>query len=143
MDAIIPLRIDEQNLGYLHIGLSLKHIAQARNDLLWQAGFLALLAVFLTVLSLSMIGRVLTRKFTRLTEASEQIARGEFFFHPLNEGSDDVGRMGAAFNAMAQALEQLRAIWHGHRIAVHITATAPGPGVDTPQDLARVRALLG
>ena len=42
-----------------------------------------------------------------------------------------------------EALEQLRAIWHGHRIAVHITATAPGPGVDTPQDLARVRALLG
>ena len=42
-----------------------------------------------------------------------------------------------------EALEQLRALWHGHRIAVHVTATAPGPGVDTPEDLARVRALLG
>ncbi|MEZ5717513.1 MAG: 3-deoxy-manno-octulosonate cytidylyltransferase [Burkholderiaceae bacterium] len=41
-----------------------------------------------------------------------------------------------------EALEQLRALWHGHRIAVHVTTTAPGPGVDTPQDLARVRALL-
>ncbi len=41
-----------------------------------------------------------------------------------------------------EALEQLRALWHGHRIAVHITDTAPGPGVDTPQDLERVRALL-
>ncbi|GKT21192.1 3-deoxy-manno-octulosonate cytidylyltransferase [Acidovorax sp. SUPP3334] len=41
-----------------------------------------------------------------------------------------------------EALEQLRALWHGHRIAVHITAAAPGPGVDTPQDLERVRALL-
>ena len=39
-----------------------------------------------------------------------------------------------------EALEQLRALWHGHRIAVHITANAPGPGVDTPEDLARVRA---
>ena len=42
-----------------------------------------------------------------------------------------------------EALEQLRALWHGHRIAVHITHDNPSPGVDTPQDLARVRALLG
>ena len=41
-----------------------------------------------------------------------------------------------------EALEQLRAMWHGHRIAVHVTALAPGPGVDTPDDLARVRRLL-
>ena len=38
-----------------------------------------------------------------------------------------------------EALEQLRAMWHGHRIAVHVSAHAPGPGVDTPEDLARVR----
>lgn len=41
----------------------------------------------------------------------------------------------------AEALEQLRALWHGHRIAVHLTDHAPGPGVDTPADLERVRAL--
>lgn len=40
-----------------------------------------------------------------------------------------------------EALEQLRALWHGHRIAVHTALQAPGPGVDTPEDLARVRAL--
>ena len=41
-----------------------------------------------------------------------------------------------------EALEQLRVLWHGERIAVHITDTAPGTGVDTPEDLARVRAVL-
>ena len=41
-----------------------------------------------------------------------------------------------------EALEQLRALWHGHRIAVHLADKAPGPGVDTPEDLARIRALL-
>lgn len=41
-----------------------------------------------------------------------------------------------------ESLEQLRALWHGHRIAVHVSAAAPGPGVDTPADLERVRALL-
>ncbi len=43
---------------------------------------------------------------------------------------------------ITESLEQLRAMWHGHRIAVHVTEHAPGPGVDTPEDLARVRALL-
>jgi 3-deoxy-manno-octulosonate cytidylyltransferase (CMP-KDO synthetase) len=41
-----------------------------------------------------------------------------------------------------EALEQLRVLWHGHRIAVHVTPDAAGPGVDTPQDLERVRRLF-
>jgi 3-deoxy-manno-octulosonate cytidylyltransferase (CMP-KDO synthetase) len=40
-----------------------------------------------------------------------------------------------------ESLEQLRVLWHGERIAVHLSAERPGPGVDTPEDLARVRAL--
>lgn len=42
-----------------------------------------------------------------------------------------------------ESLEQLRALWHGYRIAVHVTPQAPGPGVDTPEDLERVRQMLG
>ncbi len=38
-----------------------------------------------------------------------------------------------------EALEQLRALWHGHRIAVAVTAHAPAAGVDTAEDLERVR----
>lgn len=41
-----------------------------------------------------------------------------------------------------EALEQLRVLWHGERIAVHVSQLRPGPGVDTPQDLERVRALF-
>lgn len=41
-----------------------------------------------------------------------------------------------------ESLEQLRALWHGHRIAVHLAEHAPGPGVDTLQDLERVRQLF-
>ena len=43
----------------------------------------------------------------------------------------------------AEALEQLRALWNGYRIAVHTAAKAPPAGVDTPEDLERVRKLLG
>jgi 3-deoxy-manno-octulosonate cytidylyltransferase (CMP-KDO synthetase) len=42
----------------------------------------------------------------------------------------------------AESLEQLRALWHGERIAVVELPGALPPGVDTTEDLARVRALL-
>ncbi|MDC8783875.1 3-deoxy-manno-octulosonate cytidylyltransferase [Roseateles koreensis] len=41
-----------------------------------------------------------------------------------------------------ESLEQLRVLWHGERIAVHISPERPGPGVDTPADLERVRSLF-
>jgi 3-deoxy-manno-octulosonate cytidylyltransferase (CMP-KDO synthetase) len=42
-----------------------------------------------------------------------------------------------------EALEQLRVLWHGYPIAVHVAENAPAAGVDTAEDLARVRAHFG
>lgn len=42
-----------------------------------------------------------------------------------------------------ESLEQLRVLWHGERIAVHVWPVAPGIGVDTPADLERVRRSFG
>jgi 3-deoxy-manno-octulosonate cytidylyltransferase (CMP-KDO synthetase) len=41
-----------------------------------------------------------------------------------------------------EALEQLRALWHGYAIAVAVRDDAPFPGVDTAEDLERIRALF-
>lgn len=38
-----------------------------------------------------------------------------------------------------ESLEQLRALENGYAIAVHVTDTHPAAGVDTPDDLVRVR----
>ncbi|HEX6827756.1 MAG TPA: 3-deoxy-manno-octulosonate cytidylyltransferase [Burkholderiales bacterium] len=42
----------------------------------------------------------------------------------------------------AEALEQLRALWHGHRISVALADRPPAPGVDTEADLERVRRVF-
>lgn len=39
----------------------------------------------------------------------------------------------------SEVLEQLRVLWNGYQIAVHVTPDHPLPGVDTPQDLLRVQ----
>jgi 3-deoxy-manno-octulosonate cytidylyltransferase (CMP-KDO synthetase) len=41
-----------------------------------------------------------------------------------------------------ESLEQLRALWHGFRISVLVSDVLPAPGVDTPEDAARLRALF-
>ena len=51
-------------------------------------------------------------------------------------------KMRPAAIEQCEALEQLRAMAHGHRISVAITRAAPHPGVDTPDDLVRIRRLL-
>lgn len=41
-----------------------------------------------------------------------------------------------------EKLEQLRALWNGEQIHVDVAKELPGPGVDTPEQLAEVAALL-
>lgn len=41
-----------------------------------------------------------------------------------------------------ESLEQLRILYHGFRIYLEEAIAAPGPGVDTPEDLDRVRQLF-
>ena len=41
-----------------------------------------------------------------------------------------------------EALEQLRVLWHGLPIAVHVTQDVPAAGVDTMEDLMRVRRIF-
>jgi 3-deoxy-manno-octulosonate cytidylyltransferase (CMP-KDO synthetase) len=42
-----------------------------------------------------------------------------------------------------EALEHLRALWHGYRISVAVTSDDAPPGVDTPTDLEAVRLRVG
>jgi len=51
-------------------------------------------------------------------------------------------RLGPSPLEKSEALEQLRALWHGCRIAVAVSETEIPPGVDTPQDLEAVRRML-
>ena len=48
----------------------------------------------------------------------------------------------AAPNEQTEMLEQLRALWHGYQIRVETLSEAPPAGVDTPEDLARVRTFF-
>ena len=52
------------------------------------------------------------------------------------------GKLAPAASEQIEALEQLRALWHGYKIGVYITHDAPPAGVDTEADLLAVRKLF-
>lgn len=54
----------------------------------------------------------------------------------------DYSRLEVSPIEQVESLEQLRAMWHGYRIGVAVTPDAPAAGVDTEEDLRRVRAFL-
>jgi 3-deoxy-manno-octulosonate cytidylyltransferase (CMP-KDO synthetase) len=52
------------------------------------------------------------------------------------------GNLAPAPEEQWESLEQLRALWHGFSIQVIDCARAPQPGVDTPEDLERIRRIV-
>ncbi|MDP1732974.1 MAG: 3-deoxy-manno-octulosonate cytidylyltransferase [Sulfuritalea sp.] len=52
------------------------------------------------------------------------------------------GQLAASPLERCESLEQLRALWHGYPIQVVSVDHPPAPGVDTPEDLERVRRLF-
>ena len=55
---------------------------------------------------------------------------------------DRFASLAPAPSELAESLEQLRAVHHGYPIHVETARERPGPGVDTPADLERVRAIF-
>lgn len=41
-----------------------------------------------------------------------------------------------------EKLEQLRAMYHGHKIHIQQAVKLPGPGIDTPEDLQKIHTIL-
>ena len=105
-DVALPIHLAGQTLGKLQFGLDLSRIVVARNNLLTQGLLIASGEMFLSAALLTLLGLMMTRQLSVLTEASLKVAEGELTPAPVPEGQDDVGRLGAAFNLMSRAIAE-------------------------------------
>lgn len=117
--------------------------------LLFSLGVGAILAVILAGWVAGQVGR----RLQRLEDASQAIADGDFTVRAPTEGSDDVARLGEAFNDMAAQLESGRRrerdflMSVGHDLRTPLTtlrgyAEALDSGEIAADDLARVGGVL-
>ncbi len=100
-----PVRTMGQTFGTVQYGLSLEHLAAARQALLVQSALLAAFAIAASLLLLGFAGYLLTRRLVALTEASSHVAAGEYDVRLPADGDDEVARLARNFNDMAHAVE--------------------------------------
>ncbi|WLT33189.1 response regulator [Geothrix sp. PMB-07] len=105
-NAATPITLAGQKLGTLHVGLNLSKIVSAHRQMLRQGVLIAAFEVLLSAGLLALLGYWMTRHLAALTRASEAVAGGNLTPPPVDEGPDDVGRLGAAFNAMSRAVAE-------------------------------------
>ncbi|KXB29715.1 hypothetical protein AT959_17450 [Dechloromonas denitrificans] len=105
-DVALPVEAYGQKLGVLQFGLDLKQIIEAHGQLLKQGVGIALLEIIFSAGLMGLLGYFLTRHLSDLTRASEAVTAGNLTPPPVAEGDDDVGRLGAAFNAMSRAVDE-------------------------------------
>ncbi len=101
-----PILMFGQSLGYLHFGLDLSHILEARKALITQGALIAFAELLLSSVLLSVLGLWMTRHLADLARASRDVAHGNLTPDPVNEGADELGQLGVAFNAMSRAVRK-------------------------------------
>jgi len=112
--AHIAFEIDYlgQAYGQLHYGLSMDFLAEARAQLFTQSVAIASIEVVASLLLLSLIAYLLTRRLDAMIAATDRIAAGEYDIRLPANGKDEVSRLAANFNGMAHAIalriEELR-----------------------------------
>ncbi len=105
-NVVSPIVLAGQKLGSLHFGLDLSSIRAAHRQLLTQGLVIAAGELLLTAGLITLLGLWITRQLSDLTRASEMVTAGNLSPPPVEEGDDDVGRLGAAFNVMSRTVEE-------------------------------------
>ena len=101
-----PIMMFGQRLGTLYMGMDLSHILAARQALLTQGSLIAAIELLMSALLLMVLGLWLTRHLVDLTRASREVTAGNLSPAPVNEGDDELGQLGAAFNTMSRTIKQ-------------------------------------
>jgi signal transduction histidine kinase/CheY-like chemotaxis protein len=101
-----PILMFGQQLGTLYLGMDLSHILAARQALLTQGALIAVGELVMSALMLMVLGLWLTRHLVDLTRASREVTAGNLSPAPVNEGNDELGQLGAAFNTMSRTIKQ-------------------------------------
>lgn len=130
LNVRIPIRLEQRSYGELQIGIDLRFLNEARQEILLQNFVLAILGILLSTFVLIAIALWLTRRLAALSAASNDLAAGRPF-QPLHASvNDDIGVVVNAFNGMAAALERrmhdLRLSEAEQRALAEILATERG-----------------
>ena len=102
--AFVLIEADGRKYGTLNLGLSTAMLSAYRDEL-QQQGLLILALGMLAIGGLNAwLAFGMTRRLRRLTNASEQVARGRFELRLDEDGNDEIARLASSMNTMSRAV---------------------------------------
>lgn len=105
-----PLKaLDGRVLGELRFLRSRGSIASRISELRWQIATIWGAAILLALLVTFVAARHLLQPIRQLDAAAQELGRGNYDYRVPLAGSDEMGRLGQAFNAMSQSIQESRA----------------------------------
>ncbi len=104
-DTEIAINLSGRIYGHLRFGIPTNFLVQARERVLRQGAFIGVAALALTLVTLALVGYLLTRRLKQLTLASQAIADDNFDALLPAHGRDEVGQLTAAFRQMSEQLK--------------------------------------
>ena len=104
-DTQVPISLGGRRYGVLRYALSTSFLDAARSGLLRGSLIIAAAAIVISIVLQFALGLWLTRHLRRLTAAGEAMASGDLTARVAVESDDEVGQLAAAFNTMAEAVQ--------------------------------------
>ena len=105
-DTHVDIKIAGIEYGRLHYGLSIKSLSQIKEALIERSVLIAIIGIIFSGLALFFSGMWLTRNLTKLTQASQEFAAGNFCARVNVNSKDEVKYLAQAFNFMAESLDK-------------------------------------
>ncbi|MEO5702877.1 MAG: EAL domain-containing protein [Gammaproteobacteria bacterium] len=105
-DTKITVSIGERDYGTLRYGISTRFLTDARSRFIKESFLIALAAVGLSTLLLTLLGYWLTRHLKELMRAGEAVTAGNFDIRVPVRTRDEIGQLTTTFNNMAAAVRK-------------------------------------
>lgn len=103
--AMVPIMVAGERLGRIDFGLSTAKLREARASFLWRGFWIGAAALFASTSVLAAIAFAITRHLARLALATKRVAEGDLDALVSVTTRDEIGLLGASFNAMTVALK--------------------------------------
>jgi signal transduction histidine kinase len=128
MYVAASISVDRQVVGAVYLSQSMSDLLAVIYDLRWRLALSTGVAAVVASTAGLLLSRALTRPIRQLTQAADEVARGDLERQVPVRSADEIGHLGQAFNRMVaqlRATEQMRTDFVGnvsHELRTPLTA---------------------
>ncbi|MCD2137793.1 HAMP domain-containing sensor histidine kinase [Salinicoccus halitifaciens] len=103
-----PVTINENHVGHVFMFADSNNIKRIIDQLSQQFLFVGLLTVFLTIFTVFILSRVITRPLLKMKKATEQLSRGHHEVELYTHRKDELGELATSISRLSKDLERLK-----------------------------------